>query len=231
VHGIMVSGNVRVANCSRATLLFNFTGNTLQDTLRVEGTSPRNGFLGILTYEGSIEVRDNQNLVVENQYCEATDQVLTVHGTSTIPGHVTIGAGAPYWTNWGYRDDAIAANRRDILIVDNYRGRIYRGGETCYNKNRAGSCTIRQSGAAPVDLISVAEKVRVDTSPNRDWDWQVGPNCRRILIGRQVNIDWVNTNLPNVVPAGGLDSVAAAWDDLRQLGQLDMEWNYPAVSR
>jgi Pectate lyase superfamily protein len=230
-HGIMVSGNVRVANCSRATLLFNYTGNTLQDTLRVEGrvegTSARDGFLGILTYEGSIEVRDNQNLVVENQYCEATDRVLTISGGGTTPGQVTIGAGAPFWTNWSYYDTLTDQARRDILVIDNYHGRIYRGGETCYNKNRNGSAIIRHTGTNPLDLISVAEKVRVDTSPNRDWEWQVGDQCRRILIGRQVNIDWVNTNLPNVIPSGGLESVAAAWDDLRQLGQLDLDWNFP----
>ncbi len=227
VHGIMVSDNIRVANCSRATLLFNFTVNILQDTLRVEGSGPRDGFPGILTYEGNIQVRDNQILVVKNQYCEANDKFLEVRGGGMIPGHVTIGAGAPYRTTWDYQDALTDLSKRDILTIDNYNGRIYRGGETCYNKNRNGSCAIRHTGTNPVDLISVAEKVRVDTSPNRDWEWQVGASCRRILIGRQANIDWVNSNLPNLIPAGRLDSAAAAWDDLRRLGQLDLEWNHP----
>ena len=226
-HAIWISGNVRVDNCSRACLLFNFTGNTLQDTLRVEGTSQRDGFLGVLTYEGNIQVRDNQNLVVENQYCEANDRFLEIWGGGTTPGYVTIGAGAPFWTTWGYSDRLKAVSKRDICTVDNYNGRIYRGGETCYNKNPSGACTFRQTGTNPVDIIHVAEKVRVDNSSNRDWDWQVGPSCRRILVGRQVNVDWVNSNIPNVIPEGGLNSVAAAWDDLRLLGRYDLDWNYP----
>ena len=36
-------------------------------------------------------------------------------------------------------------------------------------------------------------------------------------------------DVPDVLPPGGLASIAAGLDHLRQLGAEDLKWNYPGI--
>jgi regulation of enolase protein 1 (concanavalin A-like superfamily) len=231
-HIEFLSGYPVIRNCSRAKLLFNYAGSTTQKSIRVEGTSQRDGFLGALTMEGSLEVRDNQNIVVESFYCEATDKFLQAWGSGSIPGYITIGTDGPYWTNWsrwhGANNPPLTdLARRDMMTVNNYNGRIYKGNSITESHNPLGAATVRHTGTNPLDIIFLGDEIRVGTDPVQDWDWQLGASCRKIFVGRKINVNFTNSNLPNEIPAGGLASIAAAWDDLRLLGQYDLDWNYP----
>ena len=234
-HVINVMGAVKVRNSSRAQILCNYAGSTSQRPFKVEGTSKRDGFLGVLTLEGAIEVRDNQNLVVENCYFEAYDKFIQMWGSGSTPGYVTIGGDAPYWTPWSYNRTDDAA-RRDTIVIDNYNGRLYRGGAYTEQLNPAGASTVRHTGSNPLDIMFVTNQIGVRGTMNADWDWQLGEGARKISVGNTTlrensGFFWKSWNIDNAIPPKGLNSIAAAWDDLRLLGQVDLAWNYPTINQ
>ncbi|MHB9130020.1 MAG: glycosyl hydrolase family 28-related protein [Armatimonadota bacterium] len=208
-------------NCAGATILV----NTVCANVNVEGTTPGDGFLGVLTAQSILNVKDNQNLVVESQYWEGQHYFLRVSGLpGAKPGHVTIGGGAPHWVDWTF---ARPNSDPRMMLIDNYCGRIYWGHTAPANGNPKGPAIIKHTGTNPLDLMSVAYLNGVEGNAFTDFDFQLGLTARHIAVGRRFERGVVSYNLPDQLPTDGLQCIAKAHDDLRQLGKLDLDWNYP----
>ncbi len=246
VHLVDFNGSAHFTDCSRATILQDFGGGGV---LQVDGAHyDKSGFLGVLMKGNAgnpcdILVRDNQDLVVANVYTESTDHLLHVSGDGAYPGqpgHVTV---------QGYCNTFDPA----FMTADNYEGRVTAMGMLCFNSSGPSASQVHsvlQTGARPVDLLllnSILWSAGLTT--------QVDPGASLVVLQNLVAADSVNSmthNVPNLMP--GLDAatvaellndgpsppaaavqdgnmalldVAAALDDYRLLGAVDLAINHP----
>ena len=117
VHVIHLDGSAHFSNCSQATIL---TDNSFDGVIQVDGANyQKSGFLGFLMRLSTgnpcdLVVRDNQDFVGTNFYCEQTQSDLSVSGNGAYlgqPGHVTIA---------GTRNHTYSAP----ITINNYEGRV-----------------------------------------------------------------------------------------------------------
>ncbi len=243
VHLVVFNGSTHFTNCSRATILEEFgTGGVLQ----VDGARyDKSGFLGVLSQSSAgnpcnIIVRDNQDLVVANLYTESTQTLLHVSGDGAYPGqpgHVTV---------QGY------CNTYDpqFMATDDYEGRVTAMGMLCYNQvpdTAAQLHSVLQRGNRPTDL-ALLSSVLWGTEPAT----QVDAGGKLTVLQNLVALDATNSmthNVPNfvsgldasttakllqddstvsAVPGGSgvLTNAAAAMDDYRLLGAVDLAINH-----
>lgn len=203
VHGVHVQGNLRVTDCSAATLLFR---TSYEGTITVEGARPleAEGFLGVLMRLGTLcrptlHVLDNQSIVMSDFYNEQTDQHLLIEGRPGQPeGAVTIqGAKMHLGTD------------SPAIEVNGYAGRIYYGQSQFYIEPK--QPRLVSTGEARLDLI-LAGHFWYNTTPRLE----LAPSTRLTLIG--------NRGVPDDAVADGsvLGTMASVLDDLRRLGEVDL---------
>jgi len=113
----VIQGNVRITNCSQATLIFR---TTYEGSITLRGPASTNNVAGFLTRLGTsvnpgLQVFDNQSVTMSDFYVEQAQQLATLSGAVGQSGAVTIqnpkvGLNSPY-TN--------------VLSSDGYNGRIF----------------------------------------------------------------------------------------------------------
>lgn len=221
-------GNTNFINCSRATILVNLqTGGRLV----VQGAAyPKSGFMGVQYFNGchnpyDITVRDNQDLILLDYYSENTDRLALIRGdNSTTPGHVTVQA-----TKQGH-----FAMTSGVIDVNNYTGRVLwnNGGfvDSQHKTNNPGYPIIH-SGTRLVDLLFAGNGFRY-VQPTIT---ENGSGMTKHLLGnlwRNVD-DTVPANygqITNITNTNTISLVSQGFDDIRRLGILDGNLNYPAPS-
>jgi hypothetical protein len=217
-----LSGGMRVVDSGQATVL----GAIKLGLTVIEGSKlPKTGFMGLLYHndvhrEFALTVKDNQDLVVGDFYCEQNPRFLVCEGGERRePGHVTIGASKISCTV-----------PEEMAVVRNYEGRICltTGGASGEGKELSGKgIGFIQSGTRPVDLIVIATAF---IHGEQDPVFKLEKACRYIGIENAFFTSKLAKSYPDVIPAGGLESAAAALDDFRRLGRVNRDLNYPETS-
>jgi hypothetical protein len=217
-------------NASRARILVNYQVYNAY----VSGNSAKDGFLGFLTLQGMPVVEDNRDIIVHDNYNEGNPHSFVARGyEGAEPGRITLGASGAHWipyTHWNSPGDD-----RRYAIIENYRGRIYNGSAQPLNGGPETAQVVHE-GDNPVHLMFVSERIVATDKPgNRDFEFHLGPGARMTHLGRSTYFqmlhpernDWWAENLPNRIASGGMNAIRASWDDLRELGAMDLEWNFP----
>jgi len=209
-----VQGNLRITNCARATMLFR---TSYEGTITIEGAAtPRDGFLGFLTRltttaNPTLQVRDNQSVVMSDFYGEQIDKHVIFEGKPGQPeGAITLqGPKIHTWT------------QEPVLTVNDYSGRIYYGQSQFYTDPKE-PCFL-SSGTQPLRLI-LAGHFWYGTRPH----FELGPAVKLTLLGN-CGASPSDGGKIEVADRGADDTamaaMAAALDDLRQLGELDLKLN------
>lgn len=215
-------GNLTFTNSAQARILANaYYGGSVV----VEGKDRRRqGLLGF-NFLGSangrpytLYINDNQSLVCSDLYIESVERYVRLTGSADDPpGRVTIQGVKQHFTE------------NPFITIENYGGQIQFGpGQFSLIPKPQ---IISQSGTRPCDILFVGD-VWVETVPA----YQTGPSAKVIRVGC---FPWVTG--AGLDPGGISDSlagyskdevfgkIALAFDDLRRLGQLDLELNHPGI--
>ncbi len=214
-----MTGGLRVLDSGQATVV---GAVKLGRTVIEGGRLPKTGFTGLLYHndvhrEFALTVKDNQDLVVGDFYCEQNPRYLLCEGgVRPGPGHVTIGASKMSCTA-----------PEETVVIRDYEGRICltTGGAKGESKESEGkSVTFIQNGSRPVDLIVMATSfILGDLDPS----FKLEKACRYVGIENAFFTDKLAKSYQNEIPDGGLESAASALDDFRRLGHANREMNYP----
>ncbi len=202
VHVWRLFGSAALVDSDAAEVLLRF----LDGNISVRGTpATRNGRLGVLAANGNrVDLHDNLDLVIGDYYCEqARSTVLTVSGDGRArQGRLTIGAARLHTF-----EEAGA-----FAEIDNYAGAISYGHAHVTQDKSPASYLWRHRGSRPLDLVLFANSQSA-------FSFDLSPSARKILVQ--------NHGQENIVPAGGLKSLARALDHFRELGQQDIEFRQP----
>ena len=238
VHLLDFSGSTHFTDCSRATILQDFGegGVLLADGSRYE----KSGFLGVLMKANGGTpcdnvIRDNQDFVATNMYTESTTSFLSASGDGAYPGqpgHVSV--------------QATECNTfiPQAVSIDDYEGRVTLTGAHFTHQYQAGH-SFAQTGSRPVDLLLLGNMFFVD-EPTLNVDPGAGLTVlQNIVVNDKDNSathtvpnqvlapntastpDSMQTNTAPPARAGALADAAAALDDFRLLGEVDLAINHP----
>jgi len=206
VRGVFVQGNLRLKNCSRATILFN---NSYGGSVTIEGPEKeRDGFLGFMTRLSTnpaytLLIKNNHSVVMSDFYNENSDRHIILQGGLSDPkGTVTIQGGKTH-----------LRTQNPVVEIYNYSGRVLLGPNQYYLAPVP--AVITQRGDRPVDLILMGSHF-YKTKP----EFRLTGNAQLALIGNQGCKN--STKIPETV----LAKAAAGLDDLRRLGEIDHELNH-----
>lgn len=220
-----VQGNLRFVDCARATILGN---TTFEGSIIVEGQDRRRtGFLGFLTrlctiVTHGLYLRDNHNIVMSDFYVEQADNGFVFEGAPNVPeGRATI-QGAKLHFTVDQEDPA----KGTAMSIRNYAGQIFFGPNQLYVEPT--EVRVTHQGDSDVDLFFLANcfyRTRLEVS--------VGRSARVLLMGNEgVGVIEGDTIAPadhqaadNFTPEA-LAQVSRALDDLRQLGEVDLQLNH-----
>lgn len=216
-----VQGNLHFVDCGRATVLAKCS---YEGSVVVEGKAAgRTGLLGfqtrlatIVTY--GLYLRDSHNIVMSDFYVEQSASGYRFEGAPTDPpGRATIqGAKVEFTVPKG---DPAGNSTFDIR---NYHGQIVFGPDQFYVEPKVQH--IRQQGAAEVALTLLG-CAWYDSKP----DVQLGPAARLFSIGNEAyGMQKVQYDAADVMTDRALAAMAPALDDLRRLGEADLQLNHTA---
>ncbi len=231
VHLMEGTGSLEAENSSRAAILVDVLYHA-GCYINIEGTEPqRDGFFGITSSSCSggvdprftapeymLRVKDNQNIVWTGGYQE-TGKGIKLEGSADLPdGRVS------------FTPIRAEVNKPAFIEINNYKGRVFHGGADTQRGNPADpnllshKVSLIQSGENPVDIVLVGNVFNYE-EPNLQIS---GPNATRILAGNIICDQNSNTRVvPDNIPEGGYETVAAALDDFRELGMIDITFNHP----
>jgi hypothetical protein len=224
-----VQGNVRFANCGRATVLANCS---YEGSVVVEGKDlGRDGLLGFQTRLATIVthglyLRDNHNIVMSDFYVEQADNGFRFEGAANDPpGRATI-TGAKFHS---FTSDDPARNT--LLDVRGYHGQISIGPYQFYQEPKR--MRMKQEGTVPVDFL-VWGSSWYGAKP----DLWLGPAVRLSAVGNDFHGDApVNDPLTErrffqeTPTETACALLSCALDDLRRLGEIDLRFNHPEPTR
>ncbi len=218
------TGNLRFIDSASATILAN---TSYEGGLVVEGkNTERAGFLGFLTRLGTVSnpallVKDNHSIVLSDFYVENSDMNFRLEGNGCpLAGRVTIQGPV------SYVDFKDKANPKTMFKFDDYRGEFTLCADQFYPTNE--KAILRGTGNSPLSILFAANYF-YGTRP----DFQAGSNTK---IQYLANAAWSGgADLPKWDTKQIADSpivevipqLARAFDDLRKLGAVDLELNYP----
>lgn len=219
-----VQGNLRFANCGRATVLANCS---YEGSVVVEGKDlARDGLLGFQTRLATIVthglyLRDNQSIVMSDFYVEQADNGYLFEGAADDPpGRATI-TGAKF-QSFTSNDPA----RNTLLDIRGYHGQIAIGPYQFYQEPK--QMRMKQQGTAAVDLL-VWGSSWYGAKP----DPQLSPAARLSPIGNEFygqapDGDPLSERLffRDSPTNAALALLADALDDLRRLGETDVRLNH-----
>jgi len=196
-----VQGNLRITDCPHATLLFR---TAYEGTVTLEGApSAPDGFAGFLTRlatetKPALRVLDNNSVVMSDFYVEEGDQVAVIKGAAgQPPGRVTIQGPKMH-----------LHTQEPVFDIADYSGQVYYGQTQMYCDPQ--ETVFRLSGARPVRLILAG-----DFWYNNRPVFKAEPSAQVVLAG--------NSGAPDsTLGPPELAAIAAALDDLRRLGALDL---------
>ena len=219
-----VQGNLRLIDSAAATIL---ARTTFEGSVIVEGTSPRrDGFLGFLTRLSTITrhglyVRDNHSIVMSDYYIEQADNGFVCEGSAgATPGRITL-QGAKLQFNVP-KDKPTEGT---AMTVNNYHGQIFFGPGQFYVE--PARVRITNAGTTQPELFilsSLFYQTKLDMKGN--------PLKLRLLgnegVG-QVTAEGQTEYLPSsdLEPRAALESLSRAFDDLRRLGEVDLQLSHP----
>jgi len=220
-----VQGNVRFANCGRATVLANCS---YEGSVVVEGKDKvRNGLLGFQTRLATIVthglyLRDNHSIVMSDFYVEQADNGCLFEGAADDPpGRATI-TGAKFHS-FTSNDPA----KNNLLDIRNYRGQISIGPYQFYQEPKR--MRMKQQGAGPIDLLVWASSW-YGAKP----DPQLSTTARLSAIGNEFygtapDCDPLTERVffEEAPTDAALTRLSRALDDLRRLGETDLRLNHP----
>jgi len=232
----MLGGIVDFDNCQRATILAEQIhpsrhpqSKKFDTTLRVRGKDqslPKDGLLGIMTMFNAqnpydIKVEDSQSLVVSDYYTEQTWRILLLQGQpGDTPGRVTLLAHKFH----GEHHD-------DLVHVRNYRGALFlgasplpqvpiadpdeakkaKGGTMAGIKVKNAPFVFSHLGTNPIDIMLVG------------CSYSTGKPVIKTEAGAKLIM--ANDNLGHIeVSDEAKLKISAALDDLRRLGEVDLEF-------
>ena len=220
-----VQGNLRVIDSAAATIL---ARTTFEGSVIVEGTSPRrDGFLGFLTRLSTITrhglyVRDNHSIVMSDYYIEQADNGFVFEGSPEIaPGRITL-QGAKLQFNVPKEKPAEGT----AMTVNDYQGQIFFGPGQFYIE--PSDVRIKNSGITRPQLFilsSLFYRTKLDVSGN--------PLKLRLLgnegVGH-VTAEGQTKYLPSsdYEAQAALANLSRAFDDLRRLGEVDLQLSHPS---
>ncbi|MHB9023901.1 MAG: glycosyl hydrolase family 28-related protein [Armatimonadota bacterium] len=227
-----LTGNMRFTNCAQARILVNtsYYGNVM-----VDGKDKRrDGILGFLSrFSGekpcTLYVKDNQNLVMSDYYVESAEQYAYLEGADgDPPGRVVIQGAKIHCA--GHPLSLVP------IAINNYAGLIMLGHQQFNNMPKPS--LISWSGQRPCDLLLLgAEWYGTTPAIQRvsGADLTRTP-LRAYALGCEVK-SWnketdkpVTQKFETIFQPQQEDTLAKAaqgLDDLRRLGQLDLELNHP----
>ena len=220
-----VQGNLRLVDSAAATVLANCS---YEGSVVVEGKGGRrDGFLGFQTRLSTITthglyLRDNHSIVMSDFYVEQADDGYVLEGApGDPPGRATIQGAKVDFTRQGTRNEGTVLDLRD------YGGEVFFGPNQFYAS--LPRVPIVHKGQRPLELFlwgNCFYKTHLEA--------QRSPLLRLHLVGNEgVAVEGKATVLSHEaraednVSAEGLARLAAALDDLRRLGALDLRLNHP----
>lgn len=224
-----VQGNIRVIDSARATILANCT---YEGAVVVEGKDTRRGgLLGFQTRLGTITthglyLKDNHSIVMSDFYVEQADDGFVLAGEpGDPPGRATIqGAKVDFTHNDKARDGT-------VLDIRGYAGEVFLGPDQFYASLPRVPIVYR--GSRPLDLFlwgCCFYKTHLEAAR--------APSLRLHLLGNEAvaigEKDKVLTHegrAEDNLPRDRYDRLAPALDDLRRLGQVDLDINHPTASK
>ena len=246
VHFVHLDGNLLVADSAAGTVFANFM---IQGSLNVSGAvqpAPDRAYpsVGAATIVGltdhDVNVMDDQSLVTTDYYSE---QIKTGHLTLSgsgksggSPGRVTIGA---------VKSNCYTSAE---ITVDNYHGSLVYANSLFFE---GPPVAIMQTGAAAVNITLLGNAFNGSSAETAvEWHLDTGGTGRNSAIGNLVpcmncknTSTWVDPKTEKVfypdteatkTNGGGATTngtVAAAIDDWRRLGLLDLHLNHPDAAR
>jgi hypothetical protein len=200
VHAVHVQGNLRITGSDRAAFLFR---TSYEGTVTIEGpAASHDGFVGFMTRlatqsKPTLRVRDNRSVVMSDFYNEQSDQHLVFEGTPGQPeGFVTIQGPKMHMFT-----------QEPVFDIRNYAGRIYYGQSQFYVEPKEPRFVSKGTQSARLIL---AGHFWYDTKPRLE----LGPEIRLTMLA---NRDVADSGIDN----DAMQTLAAALDDLRRLGELD----------
>jgi len=243
VHLVHFDGSTHFTDCSRATILQDFGADGV---MQVDGSRyEKSGFLGLLMKANSgnpcdIIIRDNQDFVGTNMYTESTTSFLSVSGDGAYPGqpgHVSV------------QGTECRTFSPQAITINDYEGRVTATGMQFDSMtDRDPTHTITQTGTRPTDLVLLGNMFW-SSGPTLTED-SGGQLSILANIVADNTYGKICLNVPNQLPglsaasvttllqggmtaaavssqAGPLADAAAALDDFRLLGEVDLAINHP----
>ena len=202
VHVLAANGNLRFDDCGAARFLL---AQSFEGTVTVSGKGKqRDGLIGFefrleTLVEPSVQVRDNQSLVMSDFYLEQAQRHLVLEGgADDPPGRVTI-TGPKIHTETQY----------PLLEAHGYHGQVYLGDDQYYVAPKEPRFVT--TGELPL-LLTLAGNFWYNVTPR----FELAPSTTLVLVANAGPADQGVEHLEGLV---------AATDDLRRLGGLDAEVN------
>ena len=219
-----VQGNLRFVDSARAKFLMNCS---YEGSVVVEGKDRRrDGLLGFQTRLSTITthglyLKDNHSIVMSDFYVEQADDGYVLAGSSDDPpGRATIQGAKVDFTRQGKGRDGT------VLDIRNYGGEVFFGPNQFYAS--LPRVPVVQEGRRKLDLFlwgNCFYKTHLEL--------RKGPSLGLHLLGNEgVAVDAKDRVLSHEnragdnVPPSRLGRFAAALDDLRRLGELDLRINH-----
>jgi hypothetical protein len=212
-----LDGRVTVRNSSEAVILLGFLASV---QMVVEGATPQDGFLGVLSRVSALEqfplvIRDNQSLTMTDWYNEQTQHLVSLKGGGDAVGRVILDH------TQAETDDKIFAE------VDGFHGLLAEVGGMF---GRAADDDER--------VISVQRTRDFDVLLLGNTYWNKPPDIRSssghsFLLGNSLSKKhWgPNAVVENVTDKRDEADVAAVLDAFRELGAYDLALNYCQTSQ
>lgn len=245
LHAVHVDGNMDVADSADGTVLLGFF---IQGSLNVSGAAAAGSQsrdyppLGALTAVGltdhDLNVLDDQSVVVTDFYCE---QIKTGHlylsgsgsrgGDGSSVREVGGASGGGRVTVSGVKAGLYES---DFMTVENYHGSVVYMQAFFMTESRPYP-VITQRGSAECDITVLANAFWGNNSAALQWRLASGATGHTAAVGNLL-ADYGSATeptgqvlrYPDTPPtAAATASVAAALDDLRRLGRLDLLLNHP----
>lgn len=216
VHIRLIEGNIRLTDSAQATIL---ADTSYEGSITVEGKDKRRGgFLGFQTRlctstPHALYVRDNHSFVASDFYVEQAEDGLSIQGAPGDPPGRIVLQGAKVHTKKG------------PITIDGYGGQIFLGHDQYYGEPNPAVITIQ--GTQPLDFCMLGNSFYNTRRELRANDATKVILVGNVTIGASLEADPV----ADTIKAETLGKVAAALDELRKLGALDLKINHPAATK
>lgn len=220
-----LQGNIRIVESAEATQLFNCS---YEGSAVIEGAGRRRGgLIGFQTRLSTITthglyLRDNQSVVMSDFYVEQADDGFVLEGgPEHPPGRATIQGAKVDFTH------ADKAREGTVLDIEGYAGEVFFGPNQFYAS--LPKVPIRHRGEGKLDLFLWANcfyKTHLEVHKSPSLALHLLGNEGVDVAGKDKVLTHEARAMDNL-PAESLARLAAALDDLRRLGELDLRLNHP----